>query len=78
MPILYWVNAYEPSAATIHRSSCGYCKDGKGPTGGILPHIALNWYGPYASRGAALDVIEAKGWEPYPLKCCPIPYLERD
>ena len=34
-------------------------------------HIAPNWYGFYASRGAATDAIGETGWEHAPATCCP-------
>ena len=70
MPNRYWIYAADRSQVVIHRSDCSWCHDGKGRDG-TAPHISRDWYGFYATRGAAADAVDAMGWEIYSGSCCP-------
>ena len=57
----YWLYTGTPGVTTLHRSDCGNCGDGKGRIPGTTTHIAQDWYGFYATRGAAIDAAASLG-----------------
>ena len=49
----FWVNVGE-KVALVHNSKCGQClMDGKGEQ--VIDANRKNWWGPYATLGAAID-----------------------
>ena len=58
----YWLYVGNPGVAMLHRSDCGRCNDGRGNRPDN-DHTKVNWYGFYATRGAADDAARSGGWE---------------
>lgn len=60
----YWIYTGTSGVSVLHRSDCGNCGDGKGRfPGTVTHHIAPDWYGFYATRGAAIDAAASLGNE---------------
>ena len=58
----YWIYIGVSGTATVHRSDCGHCNDGKGRESRAA-HIETHWYGFYATRGAAIDAVDILGYQ---------------
>ena len=54
--MLYWVNFTEPGHIIIHSEACQYAENASNKN---------TWGGPYASRGATIDIVLARTEKPH-------------